>query len=124
MTTEDRFSAMDAALTAVQSEWATLFAQLIPDIGDDYRASDGPDDGVPGMQVTIGATLADDGTLSWSYQTGDNSFTGGAYGHPHWAVVYLYRDSDPAAAAEAAASQIGELIAGSMPLSDLLRAQI
>ena len=25
----------------------------------------------------------------WSYQTGDNSYTGGAYGLPHWAVVWV-----------------------------------
>ena len=31
----------------------------------------------------------------WNYQTGDNSFTGGADGLPHWGVVTIYPDSDP-----------------------------
>ncbi len=43
-----------------------------------------------GMQLTI--ACSDDGT-KWNYQTGDNSYTGNAYGLPHWAVVYIYPDS-------------------------------
>jgi len=34
--------------------------------------------------LTIG--LPDKGD-EWGYQTGDNSFTGGAYSFPHWAVT-------------------------------------
>lgn len=34
------------------------------------------------MELTVATT---DGT-SWSYQTGDNSFTGGAYSFQHWSV--------------------------------------
>jgi len=30
----------------------------------------------------------------WNYQTGDNSYTGGAYGLPHWAVVTIDIDTD------------------------------
>ena len=66
------------------NEWARLLRALKVDIADDYRASD---DSQPGMRVTFG--LSADG--SWSYQTGDNSFTGGAYGHPFWGVISLYR---------------------------------
>jgi hypothetical protein len=72
-----------------------LIAGLIPKIGDDYRASDDPSDDVPGMQITIGAD--EDG---WSYQTGDNSYTGGAYGYQYWGLGAIYRDSDPAEVAE------------------------
>ena len=39
----------------------------------------------PCVDVTIGCTFDfAEGCISWSYQTGDNSFTGGAYGHPEW----------------------------------------
>jgi hypothetical protein len=72
-----------------------LIAGLIPKIGDDYRASDDPSDDVPGMQITIGA----DGD-GWSYQTGDNSYTGDAYGYQYWGLGAIYRDSDPAEVAE------------------------
>lgn len=57
------------------------------DIEDDYLAFEGDDR--PGIQLTIGWS-PDDGR--WSYQTGDNSYTGAAYGHPLWAVVGVYRD--------------------------------
>jgi hypothetical protein len=85
-------------------ELARLFVALKSNIGDDYRASDDPDDETPGMSVTIGASV--DG--SWSYQTGDNSFTGGAYGHRHWAVVSLYRRSNSRELAREAREQIAE----------------
>jgi hypothetical protein len=47
------------------------------------------DDETPHIQVTIGCTFDDEGTISWNYQTGDNSYTGGAYGHQEWFIVYL-----------------------------------
>lgn len=53
---------------------------------------------------------SEDRDASWGYQTGDNSFTGGAYSHPHWAVIYLYRDSSAEELASEAAEQIAELI--------------
>jgi hypothetical protein len=71
----------------------SLIGRLIPRIGDEYRASE--EDEQPGMQLTIGAD-ADD----WSYQTGDNSYSGGAYRYAHWGVGAIYRDSDPAEVAE------------------------
>lgn len=33
-------------------------------------------------------------TGEWSWQTGDNSFTGGAYHYPIWAVVSVGPDTD------------------------------
>lgn len=97
-------------IARARNEWARLLRRLKPDIGDEYRASDDPDDDIPGMQVTFGVTLNEDGGLSWSYQTGDNSYSGGAYGHPVWAVVSLYRRSNSrelaAEAMEEALSQL------------------
>jgi len=56
-----------------------------PDICDDYLADD---ETIPGIDITIGH---DPKTGEWDYQTGDNSFTGGAYGYPNWAVGRVYR---------------------------------
>jgi hypothetical protein len=42
------------------------------------------------MDLTI--ACSDAGNV-WNYQTGDNSFTGGAYGLPHWAVVSVDSES-------------------------------
>lgn len=98
-------------LNECQPNWLKLVSSLIPNIADDYRATDDPDDDVPGMCLTVGFTPeTEDKDFSWGYQTGDNSFTGGAYCHPHWAVVYLYRDSVPSEVAEDIASQISELV--------------
>ncbi len=91
-------------------QWTRLFKSLKQNIGDDYRASE--DEDTPGMCVTIGFTPeSEDKLCSWHYQTGDNSFTGGAYGHPHWAVVSLYRRSNSRQLAEDCADQIAELCA-------------
>lgn len=73
-----------------------LIKELKSQIGDDYRASelDG-EDSLPGMCVTIGFTAAtEDDDFSWSYQTGDNSYTGGAYSHKTWGVASIYRRSN------------------------------
>ena len=59
------------------------------DIQDDYLAFEG--DEVPGIQLTIGWTPeTDDLVISDRRQ----QFTGGAYGHPIWAVAGVYRDSN------------------------------
>jgi hypothetical protein len=71
-----------------------------------------PDDTTPGMLVTIGFTPGDDDKdWSWSYQTGDNSFTGGAYGHAHWGVIYLNRRSNSRELAKGAVDEIGDSVA-------------
>jgi len=92
-------------------EWRSLIAALIPDIQDDFRAYEMTEeeetDSEPSMLVTIGS---DTELSSWQYQTGDNSYSGGAYGFPHWAVVAIYRDSNPQEVAEDIAGQLADLI--------------
>lgn len=68
-------------------ELTKLIKALKRDIGDEYRV-EGQDDDIPTMQITIGCNTD---TGGWSYQTGDNSFTGGAYGYPVWGVGYITR---------------------------------
>jgi len=94
-------------LKALKPKFYALLRSLKADIHDDYRASDDPDDKLPGMCVTI---ACNDDATSWSYQTGDNSFTGGAYGLPHWAIVYLYRRSNCKALAKEVCEQLADLI--------------
>lgn len=92
----------------LEKQVTLLLKTLKKDIGDEYRACE--DDDCPGMQVTIGATPQSDGVLHWSYQTGDNSYTGGAYGHAHWGVIYLYRRTNSKEAAHNAVEEIAESI--------------
>lgn len=102
----------DKTWKRLELQWRQLLTALKKDIGDDYRCSDDPDDKTPGMLVTFGVTANTDGTISWAYQTGDNSYSGGAYGHRTWALVYLYRRSNcttlAAEAIEEAISSIQE----------------
>ncbi len=87
------------------NEVRELLISLKADICDDFRASDDIDDNLPGMMVTIGYSNGD-----WGYQTGDNSFSGGAYGYRHWAVVHLYRRSNCRTLARDVIDQLWELI--------------
>ena len=49
----------------------------------------------PCVDVTIGCTFDfTEGCITWSYQTGDNSFTGGAYGHPEWFTASIFGRSN------------------------------
>lgn len=61
------------------------------------------------LDVTIGA----DDQLDWSYQTGDNSYTGGAYGFPHWGVVQVWPRCNCSELADAALDQVLESISQS-----------
>jgi hypothetical protein len=97
-------------LKELEPEFELLVTELIPTIADDYRAFEDfdPEDDVPSMQLTV---ATDDLASCWSFQTGDNSFTGNAYGLPHWAVVYLTRDSDPNDVAKEIADQLEDCLA-------------
>lgn len=56
-------------------------------IGDDCRASE--EDTLPSIQLTVGAD-----EKGWDYQSGDNSYSGGAYFYRYWGVVSVYRRSN------------------------------
>ncbi len=86
-----------------------LLRALKSDIGDEYRVSDDADDDTPGMLVTVATT---DGR-AWSWQTGDNSFTGGAYGYAHWSLIYLYRASNCRDLARDAVEELRDMVAES-----------
>jgi hypothetical protein len=97
-----------------EREITRLLKALKKDIGDDYRASDDPDDKLPGMLVTVST---DNELSGWNYQTGDNSYTGGCYGQSHWAVIYLYRKSNCADLAHDAVEELLDLVAKSHSLA-------
>ena len=95
---------------------AVLVRAVKATIRDNYRADEY--DTVPGICLTVGwcAVSQWSGGVyvnagEWSYQTGDNSYSGGAYGYPHWAVVSVYRRSDSRALARDIRAQLEELSA-------------
>ena len=84
---------------------SSLLKSLKSDIEDDFRASEM--DETPGMQVTVSTS----DMQSWNYQTGDNSYSGGCYGDPHWSVIYLYRRSNCNELAKDAVSELADACA-------------
>ena len=90
------------------SELYPLVRAVKQDIADDYRATQDPDDDIPGIQLTVGADVE---TGQWSFQTGDNSFTGSAYHYPDWAVVEVYRTANCRKLAREIIAQLVELAA-------------
>ena len=89
-----------------RSEIACLVRSVRSDISSEYRCSDDPDDNTPGICLTIGANRKG----NWSYQTGDNSYTGGAYGFGAWAVVSVCRDSNSFELADDALDQLADAL--------------
>jgi hypothetical protein len=67
---------------------ASLVSAVKSTIEPDCRANE--DDSLPSIMLTV--AISEDG--SWDYQTGDNSFMGGCYFHPYWAVTSIYRRSN------------------------------
>ncbi len=94
---------MKAKLPTI-AEISSLLRAIKTTIADDHRCTDDPDDNTPGTLVTIGASP--DG--SWHYQTGANSFMGGAYSHSYWGLIYLHRRTNSREAARQAIDEIAE----------------
>jgi len=86
----------------LRTELARLVRSVREDISPEYRAFEGDEE--PGIQLTVGARHD-----SWSFQTGDNSFTGGAYSYAHWGVIGVYRDTNSFEAADDLIAQLDEL---------------
>lgn len=97
-------SELEDKLPIPHAELSSAVEVLIKGIGEDYRVEAG--DG-PAMEVTF---ATDDTCSQWTYQTGNNSFHGNAYGLPHWAVVTLTPDSEPDEIADEILSQWEDLI--------------
>lgn len=71
---------------------------------DNFEGED--EDDIAYNDLTVG--MNDSG--EWSFQTGDNSFTGGAYGYAHWAVTSVFEDSDPEAVYQEIVEQLEDLL--------------
>ena len=85
-------------------ELSELIKEIKPHIDDSYLAED---ETIPGIDLTIGWCP---NSGDWSYQTGSNDFSGGAYGHPVWAVTRIYRRSNSRELARELRDQLAEQI--------------
>ena len=70
-----------------------LCREVKKSIADDYLAFE--EDEIPGIQLTVACNEhIRQNKNDWSYQTGDNSYTDGAYHYPFWAVIGVYKNSN------------------------------
>lgn len=60
-----------------------------------------------GIDITVATT---DGKR-WAYQTGDNSYTGGAYGMVHWSVQTIYPNTNCYTMAREIVNELREMVA-------------
>lgn len=97
-----RGEASAALILPTLATLTTLITGVKKYIGDDYRASD--EDTLPSIQLTVAAD-----EKGWDWQTGDNSYSGGAYFHRHWGVVTVYRRSNSRELARDLIDQIKDL---------------
>lgn len=96
---------LEKRAAAMRRDIRALLISLKPTIGNSYRSPWDENETRPNMQVTIGAPA---NLYEWAYQTGDNSYSGGAYCFPYWGVITLYRRSNCRALADDAINQILE----------------
>ena len=99
-------------LSTFRKEIRSLLISLKSTIHNDDRAYEGAT--LPSVAVTIGAKITPDGIV-WTFQTGDNSYTGGVYGFPHWGVCDLHRRDNTTNLARDIVEQFLNLWAQSRP---------
>ena len=78
----------------------------VPKDDSDYIADE---EDKPGIDLTIGVDVE---TGDWSYQSGDNSYMGGAYRYRDWGVTRVYRSSNSRDVARDLLDQVADAAAG------------
>lgn len=86
------------------SEIARLVRAVREEISPEFRVDEESE--IPGIQLTVGANASG----AWNYQTGDNSFTGGAYSFRAWGVAGVYKDSNSFDVAREIIDQIADAL--------------
>lgn len=97
--------------------------KLLVAIKKDQCWEPSPDAEEPYIDFTIGCTFSfTDGEIAWGFRTGDNSFTGGAYGHREWFTTSILRRSSCMDLATDLISEIDsricELASGHFPFAE------
>ena len=69
---------------------STLIASYVSELPP-YPENPEDEDPESVLEFTLGYTPEDE---TWGYQTGDNSFVGGAYSHPFWGVTWLTSETN------------------------------
>ena len=88
--------------------------KIIESIATEYEKYYKDDEEIEYLQLTVG-TNGDvcevSGSLQYGYQTGDNSYTGGAYGFRTWGLGFIDDETDPDEQADEIIEQLSEHLA-------------
>ena len=69
------------------------------------------DEGMIDLTIATNGKPNDCDTADWTFQTGDNSYSGSCYHYRHWAVTTISREDDnPNEIAENLVDQLAELL--------------
>lgn len=110
-----RAGKLQKQLPSLRKELYSLLLQVKKN--QDWRSlrkdfTDYAEDGPAYIDITIGCTFNwEDGEITWNYQTGDNSYTGGAYGHSEWFTASILSRSNCKEIADDLISDISNRIA-------------
>lgn len=98
----------------VFKEEVTEILQHFIDAYGQYREEPEEGEEQEPIQITF-ATNGDlcsvSGSVQYGWQSGDNSYTGGAYGYSHWGIGYVDDESDAEEIANEIIEQLSELLA-------------
>ena len=102
---------MKTAIENERNSFVSLFKDLKKQINSEtlVETGDGPKKGI---EVTIGYRyLPKTDELEWAYQTGDNSYTGAAYGYQLWATTTVMFKSNSAEIAQEVMEEMDDTLA-------------
>ena len=87
--------------------------EIIEGVKEEYTKYYIDDEEIECLQLTVGSHGDEDydGDIQFGCQTGDNSYTGAAYGYRCWGIAYIYDDTDSKETAVVLAGQLSEQIA-------------
>ncbi len=87
--------------------------EIIEGVKEEYTKYYIDDEEIECLQLTVGSNgeACEDGDIKFGCQTGDNSYTGAAYGYRCWGIGYIYDDTDSKVAAEEIIEQLSDQIA-------------
>ena len=100
----------DRRIAIIRNEFARQLISIKKTVNWADFEPDPEDDGLPHLCVTFGAN---EDLSGWGYQTGDNSYTGGAYGFKYWGLCYL----GPRTNSKEAATEVLDQILGQIAQS-------
>ena len=95
---------MKSLILPENEEVAEIITRIINHLNDNDCSPEGMDLTI----ATNGEAVKGIGCADWTFQTGDNSYSGSCYHYRHWAVTTVYPDTNPSETAIELINQLDE----------------